>query len=88
MTIRDDDGIPIKSGDYITFSFGIPPVSVLAKVHGEDHDLGIVCLDPADVKPKRESLKNLMKYYQVWKAQKGRISAYERTFARKEAPNE
>lgn len=78
---RDEDGTPIKSGDHITFTFGIPPICVLAVVSGEK-DLQITCLDPPDVKPKRESLKNLMKWYQVWKAPKERVSAYLRTYTK------
>ena len=76
----DDDGIPILSGDYIIFSFGIPPTTVLAIVSGE-HDLQIECLSPPDVKPRRESLKNLMKWYQVWKAPKARVAAYLKDYA-------
>ena len=37
--VKDDDGIPLRHGDYITFSFGIPPISVAltawAAAHGE-----------------------------------------------------
>lgn len=80
MPIRDEDGVPIKPGDYITFTFGIPPISVLCRVTSTGGQMQIECLGPPDVKPKRESLANIMKWYQVWKAPKGRIDAYNRSY--------
>lgn len=82
--IKDEDGKEIKAGDYITFTFGIPPISVLCKVTSTGGPLHIECLDPPDVKPKRESLANVMKWYQVWKAPKARVSAYNRNYRRAE----
>jgi len=73
MTLRDEDGAAIKSGDHITFTFGIPPVRVVAQVGATGDELWITCLTPEDVKPKRERLKNVMKWYQVW-----RIAAWNR----------
>lgn len=81
--VRDEDGLPIKSGDYITFTFGIPPICVLARVTDTGGDMWIECLTPEDVKPKREKLSNLMKWYQVWKAPKARVSALLKSFAPK-----
>lgn len=80
MPIRDEDGIPIKSGDHITFCFGIPPISVLARVTGSD-ELHIECISPPDVQPKREKLSTLMKYYQVWKASPQRVQAASRDYS-------
>lgn len=77
---RDEDGIPIKDGDHITFTFGIPPICVLARVTTTGGDLWIECLDPHDVKPKREKLADLMKWYQVWKAPAARVAAFKRSF--------
>lgn len=77
---KDEDGLEIRSGDYITFTFGIPPISVLCRVTSAGGPLQIECLDPPDVKPRRESLSNLMKWYQVWKAPKARVAAYNRKY--------
>ncbi len=67
MKVLDEDGYVIKPGDKITFTFGIPPIRVVAKVSATDKDLWITCLTPADVKPKQERLAKVMKWYQVWK---------------------
>ncbi len=78
--MRDEDGLPIKSGDHITFTFGIPPICVLARVTTTGGELWIECLSPPDVKPKRESLVRLMKWYQVWKASPQRVAAILRDY--------
>ena len=79
-SIRDEDGVPIRTGDHITFSFGIPPITVLCLVTSAGGPMQIECLEPADVKPKRESLANIMKWYQVWKAPKSRVDALKRNY--------
>lgn len=78
--IRDDEGVPLKSGDHITFTFGIPPICVLARLSTTGGEFWLDCLHPADVKPKREKLSELMKYYQVWKAHPWRVAAYHRDY--------
>lgn len=79
--VRDEDGLPIKDGDHITFTFGIPPISVLARVQRKQGgDLWIECLSPPDVKPKHERLSDLMRWYQVWKAAPARVAAFLRDF--------
>ena len=75
---RDGDGIPLKAGDYITFTFGIPPTCVTARI-GADGS-GVECLHPPDVKPKHIALGEVMKYYQVWKASKQRVQAVLKSF--------
>lgn len=72
---KDEDGLPLKVGDYITFTFGIPPICVTAQLTEGRDGLGVMCLHPADVKPKTITLKDLQKYYQVWKASKQRVLA-------------
>lgn len=84
--IRDEDGLPIRPGDYITFSFGIPPISVLCRVTSAGGPMQVECLDPPDVKPRREALASVMKWYQVWKAPKARIEAYNRDY--RKAPHD
>lgn len=78
---RDEDGIPLKAGDHITFTFGIPPTSVLARLSQGSAGLCIDCLYPPEVQPKQEALSNLMKWYQVWKASPARIAAYTKQYA-------
>ena len=79
--IRDEDGIPIRPGDYITFTFGIPPTSVLCRVTSTGGPMAVECLHPPEVKPKHETLANLMGSYQVWKASQARVAAYNRDFS-------
>lgn len=90
MTYRDEDGIPIRAGDHITFTFGIPPTRVLARLYDDKGATCIECLHPPDVKPKHEALKSLMKHYQVWKASPARVAAIKRHYviARKDTPDE
>lgn len=78
--IRDEDGLPIKAGDYITFTFGIPPICVLARLSTTGAELWVNCLMPDDIKPKREKLSNLMKWYQVWKAPPARVASFNRAY--------
>ena len=79
---RDEEGLPIKDGDHITFTFGTPPITVLARVTTTTGELWIDCLTPPDVKPKREKLSELMKWYQVWKASPQRVAAYRKEYAK------
>lgn len=71
---KDEEGRPIRSGDYITFTFGIPPICVTARVYQANEELQIECIHPVDVTPKRESLANLMEWYQVWRAPNERVA--------------
>lgn len=83
--VRDEDGVPIKDGDHITFTFGIPPICVLARLTTTGGDLWIECLSPPDVKPKREKLADLMRWYQVWKADPRRVAAALKDFGKEGA---
>lgn len=37
--MKDDDGQEIKEGDVISFSFGIPPIRVIAPIVSKDGEL-------------------------------------------------
>jgi hypothetical protein len=78
---RDEDGIPLKDGDYITFTFGIPPICVTARVSAGEKDWTVTCIHPADVKPKTTPLRELTRYYQIWKASPERVRGATRTMA-------
>ncbi len=78
---RDEDGITLKHGDHITFTFGIPPICVTARLVEGDKDWHVTCVHPADVKPKTTTLRDLTKYYQIWKASPERVRAALKTFA-------
>jgi hypothetical protein len=78
---KDEDGVTLKNGDYITFTFGIPPTAVLARITKGATGWGVECVHPIDVKPKRQTLTELTKYYQIWKASNQRIAAALRDFA-------
>lgn len=72
---KDDDGVPLENGDYITFTFGIPPICVTARLSKGHTGWGVECVHPTDVKPKRIMLKDLTKHYQIWKAARPRVVA-------------
>lgn len=72
---RDEDGIRLKHGDYITFTFGIPPICVTARLTQGPTGWSVECLHPADVTPKWTTLADLTKHYQIWKAGKERVAA-------------
>ena len=63
----DEDGIPLSAGDFITFSFGIPPTSVVAQLYEHKGALWVNCIWPEDVNPKREKLSRIKKWCFVWK---------------------
>lgn len=73
--IKDDDGIPLKVGDYITFTFGIPPTCVTCQIMDSKDGWSVQCLHPQDVKPKVLPFAELTTHYQVWKASKQRVAA-------------
>ena len=54
--MKDDDGLWVKAGDVITFSFGIPVIGVEAKVIEREGKL--IALTP-DHTPKEIGLKEL-----------------------------
>ena len=78
---KDEDGVRLKHGDYITFTFGIPPTCVTCLLTHGAGGWSVECLHPPDVKPKHQSLPDLTKHYQIWKASKHRVRAVLRTFA-------
>lgn len=80
---RDEDGIPLRDGDYITFTFGIPPICVTARVSNIGDKWGVECIHPDGVQPKRCSLDDLTLHYQIWKAGKDRVAAVTKTLAAK-----
>ena len=77
---KDEDGVTLKSGDYITFSFGVPPIGVTARVTENEGSWSIYCIHPADVKPQSAKLSDLTKHYQIYKASRQRVDALMRTF--------
>lgn len=80
---KDEDGIPLKSGDHITFTFGIPPICVTARVSNIGDKWGVECIHPEGVQPKRCALDDLTRHYQIWKASKERVASVTRTLALK-----
>lgn len=65
MIYKDIDGKIIKSGDNISFSYGIPGVTVLAKVTGEYDEISVSV--PPPHKPSSCTLKYLLKNFNVYK---------------------
>lgn len=83
---KDEDGVKLKSGDHITFTFGIPPICVTARITERDGSWTVECLHPTDVKPKLTTLKELMQYSQIWKASRHRVDAVLRTMRTQTEP--
>lgn len=80
--IRDEDGVKLRDGDYITFSFGIPPTSCLCRINHDGKEWIMTVIDPPDINPKQEKLAKMMKWYPIWKASKERVAAATKNFAR------
>jgi hypothetical protein len=73
--VIDEDGVPLKAGDHLTFTFGIPPTCVTCRLDEESDRLVAHVIHPLDVKPRSLPLDELMRHYQVWKASKARVAA-------------
>lgn len=64
-TARDSDGFEVKAGDWISFSFGIPPRRVEGKLFERD---GKLIMPTPDVTPKEATLNQLRRYVgSFWK---------------------
>ena len=61
---RCDDGSWVYSGDSIMFSYGIPPVRVIADIADENGSLIGVCR--GDHTPKTFNLRGLRRYVSCW----------------------
>jgi hypothetical protein len=61
--LRGDDGVPVGDGDSIEFSYGIPPVRVIAKV--KQIGKSLVVLTPGH-EPEQCYLRSLRQYVGSW----------------------
>jgi hypothetical protein len=78
---KDEEGVTLKHGDFITFTFGIPPTCVTARLSLGPDGWSVECIHPEGIKPKHTSLSDLTRYYQIWKASKARVQAALRDFS-------
>lgn len=62
--MKDDDGFEVGPGDWISFSYGLPPVGVRAKVSTENGKLKFTCLGRHS--PKTGSLSTLGRHVGNW----------------------
>lgn len=62
--IKDDWGNIIKAGDTISFSYGIPPVGVKAKVEERN---GILWVLTPEHNPKESKLSYIKKWFNFYK---------------------
>lgn len=60
----DDDGCKVKSGDWISFSYGIPPVCVRARLSNRAGTLWATVLGRH--RPREIKLKDLRKHVGNW----------------------
>lgn len=63
LVLMDDDGVPVRSGDTVRFSYGIPPVAVDAKIVQRRRQL--IALTPGH-NPVECNLRSLRKYVGNW----------------------
>ena len=59
----DDDGIKVRPGDTIQFSYGIPPVQVRAKIVQRGRSLIALV---ADASPSECNLRSLRRHVGCW----------------------
>lgn len=62
--MKDDDGFEVGAGDWISFSYGIPPVGVRAKVSDENGKLIATVLGKH--KPRCIALASLRRHVGNW----------------------
>lgn len=62
--MRDDDGNEVKPGDWISFSYGVPPVGVDARVSCENGALVMTVLGKH--KPRQMKLSSLRRHVGCW----------------------
>ena len=60
---KDDDGAATRAGDVVFFTYGIPPVRVLAEVVERD---GVLWVLTPEHNPKECKLKKLRGYVGAW----------------------
>ena len=72
--MRDDDGDAVGPGDWITFSYGIPPVRVYARV--SSHAVLTVTV-LGNHKPGTMALANLRKHVGCWYKYTGPIPSFD-----------
>ena len=59
MVVTDSDGREVKAGDTITFSYGVPPVGVIAPVVEKD---GLLIALTPDHKPREMMVHRLRRH--------------------------
>jgi|DEB0MinimDraft_6_1074348.scaffolds.fasta_scaffold228301_2 putative component of toxin-antitoxin plasmid stabilization module len=62
--MRDDEGEEVAPGDWISFSYGIPPIRVEAKVSRRNDDMWLTVLGKH--KPREMKLKDLRRHVGNW----------------------
>lgn len=63
LFLLDDDGEETRAGDKVRFSYGIPPVSVLAVIVRERNSLYALCFGH---KPETVNLRSLRRHVGNW----------------------
>ena len=73
--MRDDDGDAVGPGDWITFSYGIPPVRVYARLSTQEGVLTLTVL--GNHKPRTMALAKLRGYVGCWYKYTGPIPSFD-----------
>ena len=62
-TMRDDDGKQVGAGDFVEFSYGMPPTKVVAPIIERDGKLVGLC---PGLTPPEFNLRSLRRYVGSW----------------------
>ena len=62
--MKDDGGLEVGPGDWISFSYGVPPVGVRARISSLDGELVATTLGAH--KPRKVLLKSLRQHVGSW----------------------
>ena len=76
LVLLDDDGEPVGAGDTVVFSYGIPPVHVVAPV--VERDGRLVVLTPGHT-PVEGKLRSLRYFVGGWYKQDALVGKSEET---------
>jgi hypothetical protein len=70
--MTDDDDVPVKTGDWISFSYGIPPIRVDARLSTQKGVLTLTVL--GNHKPRTMALSRLRDHVGSWYKTDGPIT--------------
>jgi len=61
--LRDDDGVPTRAGDLVTFSYGMPPIRAIGRIINQK---GRLLVSTPGCNTERGCLRSLRHYVGEW----------------------